>query len=178
MPARGCCTYSVCMYIVLVCGNTMCLSQLWLSDVQGRKKNLLRATCISIVAKWDYGSGRTIIRQLVSQLSLSESMVQGEPWGVFHMISIIYEVSNLTHLHIVHFLMFMKKLEDLDSNGTSMTSVDPEELILTWKIAWSTVGVPVMINITDCKISKILNMTMFRFKDFSGVGWGESITKP
>ena len=43
------------------------------------RENQYQATRFSTVAKWDYGSGRTNISQLVSQLSLSEIMVQGEP---------------------------------------------------------------------------------------------------
>ena len=47
--------------------------RLWFTE------NQYQATRISTVAKWDYGSRRTNIRQHVSQLSLSEIMVQGEP---------------------------------------------------------------------------------------------------
>ena len=43
------------------------------------RENQYRVTRFSIIAKWDRGSGRTNIRQLVSQLSQSESVVQGEP---------------------------------------------------------------------------------------------------
>ena len=51
----------LCMVEYSVCGNTMCLSLLSVSEVQGSEKNLFRATC------------------LVSWLLLSEIMVQGEP---------------------------------------------------------------------------------------------------
>ena len=39
--------------IVFVCGKTMCLSQLSLSEVQGYEKKLFGATRISAIAKWD-----------------------------------------------------------------------------------------------------------------------------
>ena len=74
----------------------MCLSQLspHVSEVQGlwgtrvvrykgSEKHLFRTTRISIVTTWDlWFRGRTNIRKLVSQLSLSENVVQGEPWGL------------------------------------------------------------------------------------------------
>ena len=43
------------------------------------RENQYQGTPYSTVAKWDYGSGRTNIRHLISQLLRSEIMVQGEP---------------------------------------------------------------------------------------------------
>ena len=43
------------------------------------RENQHRSTRISTIAEWEHGSGRINTGQLVPQLSLSESMVQGEP---------------------------------------------------------------------------------------------------
>ena len=56
------------------------------------RKNQYQATCFSTIAKWEHGSGRTNIRQLVSQLSLSESVVQGEPWDLLRVFSTFWLV--------------------------------------------------------------------------------------
>ena len=56
-------------------------------------KDPSRATRISTIAKWDYGSGRTKFGQLVSQLSPRENVVQGEPWGLLEVFSTFRSLS-------------------------------------------------------------------------------------
>ena len=47
---------------------------------------------ISTVNKWDYGSGRTNIRQLVSELSLSKSVENelSDISGYYGLVSIVF----------------------------------------------------------------------------------------
>ena len=68
--------------IISVCRNTICLSQLSRSwSGTGSKKNLVAQLVSQLSLSEIMVQGRTNIGQLVSQLSLSENVIQEKPWG-------------------------------------------------------------------------------------------------
>ena len=98
--------------IVSVCGSTMCLSQLSLSEVQGSEKNRFQATRISIVAEWERG----LRRNMGSSRGLASNVAQfGRDSGtpIFYTTNQVTNPCGKSHLQM-SFVIFLKVSTNCD----------------------------------------------------------------